>query len=808
MRRLALRRRTRRQSWLPPEATRPRPARLASIASGVTAAALGLALLAAGQHGARAATDPSGTAKVWDIRSAIGFNPDAQVADLTGITGDVATPAHPLTNVTTIDNQFAGPGGPCGLILWNPATNDFEAWGVGGGVTAGVDLNRKGPMMSGPGGQVFQAGDVWVTIEGSPAIWVKPKGSSTLLEYSTHSEDGVRVDESSGMVDLGDFSTGTISQLDPASGLLTDWTVGGEPHYVAPDARGMIYSAVHSAGVAGGADAIVRVDPTTSTFMFWRLPAGGLTTGFSAGETPDGITIDTDGNVWFNESTAGRVGRLDPSTNVISEFSKPSSPMTQPQQIATSGSGTSLQAFLTEAAGDSVTVVDPSVATPTTSVATTGSGTMLGRSVPISFSPIPHTPFRGTIVPTTFTVPGIDPTGITRFTPFPGPPGGTASPELSGMTDVALPNTVFGSEIDGPDSSVFEFSSPTITAPPPPTGTPTPTPRADPPITGHGMTFSATEGQSFSGPVATVTDGDPGDHAAEYGATIDWGDGTTTSGTVTGPDGGPYDVNGSHTYAEEGSDTVKVHVTDSDSTNTADATSTAAVGDAPLSSSCAMPPAIPQSFSGPTAKFTDVASTGRLTDFSATIDWGDGTTTSGTVSGPATGPGPYTVSGSHTYASTGPEMVMTKITDDGGSTTTATCPVLVFAFATSSGGTFDVGNVVPGTAVGTPVTYYWAQWGDVNVLSGGAAPAAFKGFAATPSPSASCGATWTTRTGNSNPPPTTVPAFLATFVSSHITMSGSTISGDIVHIVIIHTDPDYSPDPGQRATGTIVMDLC
>ena len=195
---------------------------------------------------------------------------------------------------------------------------------------------------------------------------------------------------------------------------------------------------------------------------------------------------------------------------------------------------------------------------------------------------------------------------------------------------------------------------------------------ADAPITAAGTSFSATEGQSTTATVAHVRDGDPNDKAAEYRATIDWGNGTpATAGTMTDTGPGAYDVSGTHTYADEGTYTVKVHIADSDSTNTADATSTANVADGTLMSSCAMPTTISPAYAGPTATFTDANPLATAADFTATINWGDGTTTTGTIVG--SGTGPYTVNGVHTYATAGPFTVTTTIKDDGGSSTTATC---------------------------------------------------------------------------------------------------------------------------------------
>jgi hypothetical protein len=66
------------------------------------------------------------------------------------------------------------------------------------------------------------------------------------------------------------------------------------------------------------------------------------------------------------------------------------------------------------------------------------------------------------------------------------------------------------------------------------------------PITATGQAVTATEGQSFSGTVATFTDPDTNATASEYSATIDWGDGNTSTGTISGS-GGSFSVSGSHT---------------------------------------------------------------------------------------------------------------------------------------------------------------------------------------------------------------------------------------------------------------------
>src|SRR5207244_25688 len=217
----------------------------------------------------------------------------------------------------------------------------------------------------------------------------------------------------------------------------------------------------------------------------------------------------------------------------------------------------------------------------------------------------------------------------------------------------------------------------------------------DVPITASGTTISATEGASFSGTVATFTDPDTSATASEYTATIDWGDTTPPSvGTVSGPTGGPFTVSGTHTYAEEGTYTITVTITDVDTpSNTATATSTANVADAALTAGTLTLSTGVEGVTPVNAAFTfpDANTGAPASDFTATISWGDGSPSStGTITG-GPGNGPYTVSGSHTYSSTGFFTITTTATDHP-SSSTATCQVLIFAFA-PGGGSFVVGDL-------------------------------------------------------------------------------------------------------------------
>jgi hypothetical protein len=78
------------------------------------------------------------------------------------------------------------------------------------------------------------------------------------------------------------------------------------------------------------------------------------------------------------------------------------------------------------------------------------------------------------------------------------------------------------------------------------------------PLSAAGVSFAATAGAPFSGVVATFTNADPFGGPGSYTATISWGDGTTSLGTITDNGDGTFSVSGNHVLADPSSDTVQV----------------------------------------------------------------------------------------------------------------------------------------------------------------------------------------------------------------------------------------------------------
>jgi hypothetical protein len=82
-----------------------------------------------------------------------------------------------------------------------------------------------------------------------------------------------------------------------------------------------------------------------------------------------------------------------------------------------------------------------------------------------------------------------------------------------------------------------------------------------PPLAGQAVAVSATEGMALaSTAVATFTDANTGDAASAFISSINWGDGATSTGTVTGA-AGSFTVTGGRTYSDEGSFPLSVTVT-------------------------------------------------------------------------------------------------------------------------------------------------------------------------------------------------------------------------------------------------------
>jgi hypothetical protein len=85
---------------------------------------------------------------------------------------------------------------------------------------------------------------------------------------------------------------------------------------------------------------------------------------------------------------------------------------------------------------------------------------------------------------------------------------------------------------------------------------------ADAPLAATPMSFTVAKKTTFTRTVAVFSDANAGSTVADFTASIAWGDGSHSTGTVTALPGGGFAVGGSHRYDVKGSYSVAVHVQD------------------------------------------------------------------------------------------------------------------------------------------------------------------------------------------------------------------------------------------------------
>lgn len=241
-----------------------------------------------------------------------------------------------------------------------------------------------------------------------------------------------------------------------------------------------------------------------------------------------------------------------------------------------------------------------------------------------------------------------------------------------------------------------------------------------PPVA-NGVNITAIEGTLFTGVVARFTDLNP------FGqATINWGDGQVSLGTILANQIGSFDVIGTNSYAAPGVLTLTVTIEDA-AGNPTTVTATATVDNPPVAATGGLTfnaqegTLSPQQ---PVATFTDPGGPKPLGDYRAIIDWGDGTSSDGTITFNAA-TGTFTVLGSHAYPEDGsysitvtiqhfpnaPDVVVTStaVVANVAPTPTIAGPTLAFIGDTLE---FLVGATDPSAGDTAAGFTYVINWGD------------------------------------------------------------------------------------------------
>ena len=471
-------------------------------------------------------------------------------------------------------------------------------------------------------------------------------------------------------------------------------------------------------GIALGLDAADWFTETTLGII-GRVDSSGQVTEYplpDPNSQPTGIALGADGNLWFTEKATAKIGRITPK-GVIAEFSDGIPAGANPTAIALGADGNLWFTETTQDANDPVAIgrITPGgvvtqfvqglsgyapfsiTAGPDGALYFCDGGNNIGRiTTQGAVTIIPVTPDAtgvtsvaagadgniwftqeydraigkldlATLKTTLYTDPSISepgnlvagPDGALDFVnTFPSP-NTTISSEPEKITTSGVitpfPNTValetrIGQLAPGPDGNVYFVETVgdrigQIVLP-------------QTSLTSlGGPEITPTQGRPFVGTVATFTEASPIATAANFDAVIDWGDGTAPDLVATTESNGVFRVPGSHTYAAFGPYAVTVTVF-----NAAGFRSTqilAYSGAAIVGTGLPIAAVAQRTFTQAVASFTDAGSPRPPGSYLLTINWGDGTSSPGTL---GVGPGgQLEVIGTHAYAAPGGYGVSTTI---------------------------------------------------------------------------------------------------------------------------------------------------
>ncbi len=222
----------------------------------------------------------------------------------------------------------------------------------------------------------------------------------------------------------------------------------------------------------------------------------------------------------------------------------------------------------------------------------------------------------------------------------------------------------------------------------------------DAPLDVHGFDpFPLTVGETQTALVGWFTDRNPSAKATDFKVTINWGDGTSSSGRLVPQSSGWFDVYGDHLYTKIGTYNVQFAIHDvGDSSGSASSTLT--VEDAIwVASSDLLFETQGQTFTATVAMFSYGNPTATAGIFTAAINWGDGATTAGTIQ--PNGYGGFNVVGDHTYSRAGTYTVHVGLKDIYGSSIAVDATAYVSAAVQATTATRGRGLI---GAVASPTT--------------------------------------------------------------------------------------------------------
>jgi streptogramin lyase/PKD repeat protein len=607
----------------------------------------------------------------------------------------------------------AGPDG----ALW---FTELEKNQIGRITTAGVVTNEFGiPFAGAPAG---------ITVGPDGALWFTDPHGNHIGQITT---DGYVTEYSitagSGPVGIAAGPDGALWFTELGANRIGRITTAG---VVTNEFPIPIDSSLPWGIVAGPDGALWFTEKSANANKIGRITTAGVVTDEftipTAKSSPEGIAVGPDGALWFTEDRVNQIGRITTAGAVI-ELPIPSG-----GGFYGIAAGPDRALWFTDDGGNKV----GRIALPSGAVGGLG-------AVGADPNPTEGIPFSGVVATFAYPDPAATPSdfaativwGDGTITPGQVSREATGDFVVSGDHAYARGGQSYPVSVAvlDPDSRMI-LASVTANV-------------AAAPLEAAGAPIAAVEGDAvpLGTPLATFSDTGGAEPLSAYSATVAWGDHSFSSPAVVQATGAGFQVVSAalHTYTDEGTYSVQVTITEANAAgtiiNTTFASGAVTVTDALLAAAAVPPLAPPKStplVGATVASFTDANVTASAGDFTAMIDWGDGTTASlGVVSQPGGAGMPFLVTGNHTYAVDRalPYPITVSIHDSGGAAVMSGTQATVFDTAPIVSGipvkmtkkllfSAPVAYIVevPGAAT-EPASHYTAtiDWGDQSAATTG-----------------------------------------------------------------------------------------
>jgi hypothetical protein len=459
-----------------------------------------------------------------------------------------------------------------------------------------------------------------------------------------------------------------------------------------------------SAQILAGVEGSALTSVTLGSFTL-PMPSIGSTPG---GLPPSAFTATI---AWGDGTTTAATLTVDPSTPDLYFIGG-----THTYSLA--GSYTATPSITLAATTFSTTLNGVAVAIPIAAISATAgtSATVNIAQAPVIVSALPLSSTNDISIPAgpvaTFTQPG-GAEAVTHYTATIGITDGSNNTVLStSAASITLANgvyTVNASAITLPFGDYTLHVTVTETPSLDSAGATAPVTITQLPVVVTALPLTGLAGTAISaGPVATFTQPGASETVGHYAATIVITDAnnatvlSTAASSITLANG-VYTVNAAAITLPVGSYTLHVTVTETPSSDSVANTAAILITDTTLTAGAAvdLTPNTASAFTATVGTFSSSNTALGTSNFTALIAWGDGTTSSGTITQPGGAGTAFVVSGTHTYAAVGDYTTAISVTSATGATVALAGAAAVTDFALSGG--VNSFSAVQGAATGTIV---------------------------------------------------------------------------------------------------------